>query len=212
MPKINTASDTEEQANNCALCTAAALTGQTSGDVNADLQKRCPAAQWGQYESDEAFITYARNEPVVRGLLRDMDEYQDLADQIIGLAGYVEWKLNTAVRYHGFPDHQTTAATALPFMRSQPDGTKFAVFTSLQIFGMHAHWIYAEKQGEQITFTDFQMDRQGTSEKPRTSVHPLGPRGFEYKVRGTDNTDETIYMFVLACGDTVGGPKFHMRR
>src|SRR5262249_16544194 len=112
------------------------------------------------------------------------------------------------VRYHGFPDDMKRAATALPFMRDQPDGTKFAVFTSRQIFGMDAHWIYAEKHGEQITFTDFQMDKQGTSEKPRTSVHPLGPRGYEYKING--QTDETIYMFVLACGDTVVGPKFYM--
>jgi hypothetical protein len=104
---------------NCALCTAAALTEQTSGQINDELQR-------GSRQSAEAFITYARkirqNNTIFdyvahKGLPREetgnagiagienlMQEFratagikEDLPDQIIGLAAYVKRKLGTKV-------------------------------------------------------------------------------------------------------------------
>jgi hypothetical protein len=75
----------------------------------------------------------------------DLDD-QKFADQIKGLACYVEYEVNTSVRYHGNVQFPTTASTALPFMRAQPDGTKFAVFTLQVRFGYDGHWTYAVKQ------------------------------------------------------------------
>jgi RNase P/RNase MRP subunit p29 len=133
--------------------------------------------------------------------MTDRDRLQKLADQIIGLAGYVEKKLKTSVRYHGFPGgEETTPKTGRPFMLRQPEGTRFAVLTDavLADYGDRLHWTYAEKRGGKITFKDFQLDREGNPE-PGASDYPLGPNKNVYK---TDN----ILMTVLAFGDgLVGG-------
>jgi hypothetical protein len=117
-----------------------------------------PRSEWRQWQRDDAFAWYARNEPSLNSRLWDMkhaDHLQKLADQIVGLAGYVEKKLNTEVRYHGRPGgEEKTPKTSLPFMRRQPEGTKFAVLTDavLTDYGDLLHWIYAEKRGGKITF------------------------------------------------------------
>src|SRR5262249_14744269 len=122
--------------------------------------------EWKQWQRDDAFVVYARNAPSLQSQLRKMSDatrFQTLADQIIGLAGYVKKKLNTNVRYSGFPGGEAqNAKTALQFMRGQPDGTKFAVFTAADLeYEPPHHWTYAEKQGGKITFKDFQLDREG---------------------------------------------------
>jgi hypothetical protein len=59
-----------EQLVNCALCTAAALTGETSGEVNANLQKELAdlAKRWGEYQSARAFTEYVIHDPKVKEL------------------------------------------------------------------------------------------------------------------------------------------------
>jgi hypothetical protein len=162
--------------------------------------------EWKQWQRDDAFAWYARYERSLKSRLRTMtdpDRLQKLADQIIGLAGYVEKKLNTEVRYHGFPGgEETTPKTARPFMLRQPEGTRFAVLTDavLADYGYRLHWTYAEKRSGKITYKDFQLDREGSPE-PRASSYPLGPNGIEYK-------KDNILMTVLAFGKgLVGGGK-----
>jgi hypothetical protein len=269
MPRINTATgsnnhqpgETPEQLQNCALCTAAALTGETSDVVNRNLQKGLanPAKCWGEFQSDKAFTEYVtydpsvqekgKNifgadilvpitpvEPILQGLQQIEQEFlaytgQDpnalaenaLPYQIVGLAVYVNGKLGNKVQWSMRPTEfipradsdagPRQARVAIPFMNSQPDGTKFAVYTTDRVqVGLNAHWIYAAKEGGKVTFKDFQHDmqvpltldvRKGSLLKfpnfpqapgPVISENPLGPNGKVY-------TDRTELMFVLAFGD-----------
>jgi hypothetical protein len=145
--------------------------------------------------------------------------------QIVGLAVYVNRKLGNNVQWSMRPTEfvpragsgdnagPTRAKAAIPFMNSQPDGTKFAVYTTDDVqFGKNAHWIYAAKEGGKVTFKDFQQDMQvplalDVREKTRLrfpnipevpgpviSEIPLGPNGMVY-------TEGTNCMFVLAFGD-----------
>jgi hypothetical protein len=165
-----------------------------------------PLSEWKQWQRDDAFVWYARNEPSLKLLLKPVtpQRLQYLADQIIGLAGYVGKKLTTKVQYWGFPGAETTASTALPFMHKQPDDTKFAVLTDegLANYGAQLHWTYAEKQGGKVIFKDFQMDREGMPE-PSASTLPLGPDDLHYK-------EDSILMIVLAFGNKLvsGGQLF----
>jgi hypothetical protein len=246
-------------ANNCALCTAAALITntkdiddpgmrKTAGIVNTDLQKKLlwrlgkdetgndklealwqeyaaahrsdykkdpnnPSSQWGQWQVDDAFAWYASNQPSLLSWRKVVtkNNYQTLADQIVGLAGYVTERLYEdekkpdpekgekkpvwCVRSHGFPSgNEKTATTALPFMKQQPNGTKFAVITDVDLvsYGAGLHWTYAEKRDDKVTFKDFQMDMEGMRE-PSASTAPLGPKGLPY-------TEDNILMLVLAFG------------
>lgn len=92
--------------------------------------------------------------------------------QIVGLAVYVNGKLGNNVQWSMRPIEfiaqarsddnagPTRAKSAITFMNSQPDGTKFAVYTTRLTFGDQAHWIYAAKEGGKITFKDFQRRAQ----------------------------------------------------
>jgi hypothetical protein len=252
-----------EQLVNCALCTAAALTGETSGVVNANLQQGLanPANRWGEFQSDRAFTEYVTYDPSVqekgknifgtdvlvaitpvdtilqmqqqleRELLAQRgDDPTALAElalpyQIVGLAVYVNGKLGKNVQWSMRPNEfvpragsgdnagPTRAKAAIPFMNSQPDGTKFAAYTAHDAPLWHRpHWIYAEKEGGKVTFKDFQQDMQvplASDERtklrfsfpkfpeapgPVISENPLGPNGMVY-------TDGANLMFVLAFGD-----------
>jgi hypothetical protein len=216
--------DKKRAASNCALCTAAALITdkiddpnwrKTSGIVNGDLQGRLVRLlgeqkmntiwgqnEWKEKQIDDAFVLYTfyALQPRVRPM-KDPN-LQRFSDQIIGLAGYVEQKLveqrpQIKVQYHGFPENETTPATAVGFMRRQPDGTKFAVCTDQQPknYGMSLHWTYAEKRGGKISYKDFQLDRDGMPE-PQASDYPLGPDRVVYK-------RNDILMLVLAFGNNV---------
>jgi hypothetical protein len=239
---------------NCALCTAAALTKQTSGQVNDELQR-------GRPQSAEALIAYAQknvsaamrqNNTIfdyvahkdlpheetegiagIKELMQDLQTTfggkpeQDLPDQIIGLAAYVKGKLGTKVACSEWPadfderrerspvnlDDMTHPKTAIPFMQTQPVGTKFAVYTSRNVHsGKMPHWSYAEKTDQQIFFADPQLDRseplsadfKTTWSLPSTlppaqvrSDFPLGPNGIVYA------SEPDIYMLVLAFGPAV---------
>jgi hypothetical protein len=240
--------DEKQGGNNCALCTAAALITEkiddpgyrkTAGIVNGDLQQRLyrvlgeramnklwKEQKWFEYQRDDAFVLFRQNERSARALTVGWNVKRDpkLADQIIGLAAYVEWKLNATrdgkpqlrVVYHGFPDVEKDSRSALSFMLSQKDNpkdpkdkTKFAVCTRVKDSGS-AHWIYADNRNGKIVFKDFQLDRDGKPEPP-ASEHPLGPNGIVYtnglaKYRG--GRTELIQMYVLAFGPTVTGSEF----
>jgi hypothetical protein len=135
-------------------------------DLNWDEDN--PRSEWRQWQRDDAFAWYARNEPSLKSRLwtmTDPDHLQKLADQIIGLAGYVEKKLKTNVRYHGFPGgEETTPKTARPFMLRQPDDTKFAVLTDAMLagYGDGLHWSYAEKRGGKITLMAYPFEPDAT--------------------------------------------------
>jgi hypothetical protein len=258
-----------ETLTNCALCTAAALTKQTSDQVNDELKIALP-------QSAQAFATYARknvlsgtkennavfdyvahkdlpqtewekltqallagkqeilaehgkdtitpDDQELRDQITNTTEKEDLCDQIIGLAKYVKDKLKTKVACSEWPadfvertghspvnlDDMTHAQTAIPFMKTEPVGTKFAVYTT-DGEGKAPHWSYAEKKTEQqIFFTDPQLDRSvplpedfkrafnlpsglPTASEPKD--FPLGPNGTVY-----GSEPNIIYMFVLAFG------------
>jgi hypothetical protein len=207
---VNTGNCLEERNVNCALCTAAALTGQSSGDVNADLQVAAPAhRRWGPFESDQAFITYVENVPVeqARRVAMGNPDLQAVADQMIGIAVYVASKLQTAVKFCGNPALQTRGSDVLPFMNRQPDGTRFAVFTAdgTSLYGDEAHWIYAEKQNGQLTFRDYQTDTQMPPGAPTSSPHPLRPGGGANAAYATAKgaTKADTYMIALAFGSNL---------
>jgi hypothetical protein len=255
----NQPGETPEQLLNCALCTAAALTGETSGVVNANLQEDLAdqAKRWGEFQSDRAFTEYVIHDrnakdkgqsifgtDVLRAITSDDDplaqmeqELSELGEgdpnalaenalpyQIIGLAVYLNGKLGNKVQWSMQPIEfvtkarvtgyvgPTRAKVAIPFMKSQPDGTKFAVYTTNEAFGMNAHWICAAKESGKITFKDFQQDMQvplapdvrkelrkkfktfPEASGPVISENPLGPNGIVY-------TGDANFMFVLAFGD-----------
>jgi hypothetical protein len=175
--------------------------------------------KWFETQRDDAFVIYGQNEYYARALRagkrseragKQVDEEEEgdeaLADQIIGLAVYVEWKLNTAVRYHGFPGEEKAAPSALGFMRGQPNGTKFAVCTRNGKDGVAVHWIYADKRNGNLVFKDFQLDRDPEPD-PLASNHPLGPHGkvYENGLYSTGKGKRDILMYVLAFGDFVVG-------
>ena len=220
--------DDPEQFNNCALCTAAALTGQTSGEVSAVVANT-------PFESVTAFEVYAgkfvskqlrpdvpdRNSTIAKG-------NKALVDQIIGLAEYVKAKRGTNAKSsmdlvafikEGRSDSPGAIArpeAAIHFMKRQPNHTVFAVYTTDGIFGASAHWTCAENRDGIITFTDYQPDRQfplpaelktlyeakARKKLPEGRVrseNPLGPNGLEYK----DTTWDSTFMFVWAFGNGV---------
>jgi hypothetical protein len=203
----NTGACVEERSVNCALCTAGALTRQSSGDVNVHLRLQCGAPP-KPFESDQAFVWYAQHYPQAR-LMRiamngkDEEGLQDLADQMIGIAVYVVNFRKTHVKFCGDPRQQSRAHTVLPFMNRQPDGTVFAVFTSdgTSLYGDEAHWIYAEKRGGEVLFTDFQTDTQIPGAAPTRSAHPMRPGGRPY-ARSDVSLDGT-FMVALAFGDNL---------
>jgi hypothetical protein len=241
-PKPGWHFDEKQGGNNCALCTAAALITEdidnpgyrkTAGIVNGDLQqtlyrvlgkaamdKLWKKQKWFEKQRDDAFVLFRRNELSARALSVGWNVKGDtkLADQIIGLAAYVAWKVNATwwkgtaqVVYHGFPDREKTSSTALPFMLKQPDKTRFAVCTRIKDSGV-AHWIYADNRNGKLVFKDFQLDRDGKPEPP-ASDDPLGPNGKVYKKGAVrDGSSEAILMYVLAFGDAVTGNQFQVVR
>jgi hypothetical protein len=190
MPKVNTGGlhvfrQNPESLANCALCTAAALTNQTSGDVNMALQDEFRAYKWFRapdFQTDDAFNRYAKwkkkaskkgsEESDVKEAdteesdteESDTEEADPLVAQIESLADYVKEKLKTKVAFSVEADEfvktKARGNAAIEFMNRQPDGTKFAVYTEKTGSELtEPHWIYAEKQNR-ITFTDFQLDRE----------------------------------------------------
>ncbi|MDH5545018.1 MAG: hypothetical protein OEZ43_05460 [Gammaproteobacteria bacterium] len=198
---VNTAFSEEGQNVNCALCTAAALTDQSSGDVNAELQLACPpTSRWGPFESDQAFVVYTTQGPgrTRRVTLQD-NAIQPIADQMIGIATYVAQKYGngTQVKFFGNPAHRSRGSDVIPAMLRQPDGTKFAVFTSdgSSLYGDEAHWIFAQKQNNTIEYLDFQTDKQLVrNASPSRANNPMRPGGRAYT--SADNT----YMIAIAFG------------
>lgn len=203
---VNTGNTREEKNVNCALCTAAALTNQSSGDVNADLQAACPPDErWGPFETDQAFVHYVGSVIPTQRVNVKSSALQPVADQMVGIAHYVHNKLQTNAAFFGNPINRTRADTALPYMNKQPDGTKFAVFTSDgdSIYGDEAHWICAKKESGQITFSDYQPDLQGKAKAaPVHSPHPLRPGGKPYTTRDGETNLQT-YMIVIAFGQNL---------
>lgn len=198
---VNTAFSNEGSNVNCALCTAAALTGQSSGDVNAELQVACPRdSKWGPFESDMAFVTYTIDGPGrARRVILHNESIQPIADQMIGIATYVAQKkgAGTQVKFAGSPRDRSRGREVIPLMLQQPDGTTFAVFTAdgISIYGDEAHWIYAEKQGGTIEYLDYQTDRQlNPNAGPSRSNNPIRPGGISY-----DSSDNT-FMIAIAFG------------
>lgn len=193
--KFNTGATAEERGSNCALCTAGGLTGQSSGDVMADLH-----IARGWFESDAAFGEYCR---VHHPGQRVRSTHQDLADQFVGLMIYVGTKLRTNARFCGTPTAPVRAAEALPFMNRQPVGTLFAVFTSDGgFFGVDAHWIAGERTATGVSFTDYQTDHQLVpTSSPTVSAHPMAPDGVPYVRDGASNPN--TYMIVIAFGNNL---------
>jgi hypothetical protein len=201
---VNTGNSEQERGSNCALCTAGGLTGQSAGDVNADLQSSVPPAnRWGPEETDDAFVQYMTHYPTAAArriaLGREHRSVQPVADQMVGLAIYVASRTGTAASFIGDPIARPRWRDTRAKMQARPAGTRFAVFTSSgdDIFGLNAHWITARWDGEALTFTDYQTDTQSPAGTPTVSAHPLGPDGEAY-VDATDNVKLDTYVLAVA--------------
>jgi len=199
---VNTGNSEEEKQTNCALCTAAGLTGQSAGDVNADLQAAVPAQhRWGPAETDD-FIRYVTRYPTAAArriaLGAQHQAVQPVADQMVGLAVYVAGRTRTSASFIGDPLARPRWQATRAQMQARAAGTLFAVFTSdPDMFGIAAHWIAARWDGTTLTFTDYQTDTQSPAGAPTASPHPMGPGGEPY-VDGSGNVKLTTYVLAVA--------------
>jgi hypothetical protein len=148
---VNDANDCYEAIENCLLCSVAGFLGQTASAVLQDVTNAVGPID----EAGMAFVKYYERRTRTAANLG-----KTLERQIAGASMYLNVK-NFKTTTHGSAAAPLSLAAAQHAMLQYPDGIRFLYMicgVSGEMGVTAAHWVYAQKAGGTITWTDYQTD------------------------------------------------------